>query len=138
MSRRRGGAEVDQADGSGGAGLLASCLRCAGFFIGCGVDALDAVGAFFHNTTGAHGNLRVVGQVRLGAGLLGVVSEVENAGVVRAGSGAVAGAPAAGVDHGVEPFAAVQGGVDGANGFAGGFFAVAAGAGHIVQLAGGG
>ncbi len=138
VGRRRGGAKVNEADGPGGACLLTGCLRSAGFFIGCGIDALDAVGTFFHNASGAYGYLRVVGQVRLGVGLFGVVAEVEDAGIVGACGGAVAGTPAAGVDHGVEPFAAVQGGVDGANGFAGGFLAVAACGGYIVQLACGG
>ena len=66
--------------------------------------------------------------------MLCVAAEVEVPGVVGAGSGAVASTPATGVDHGVEPFICVHGGVHGAGGLAGGLFTLTAG-GREVECA---
>ena len=53
------------------------------------------------------------------------------AGVVGAGGGAIAGTPATGVDHGVEPFICMHGGMHGTDSLAGGLLALPAGSGEV-------
>ena len=130
----RMGAQVNELNGSTGTGLLAGCLW-GGTTSAGGIDALNAVGALLHHTAGALADLRIRGC----GGLLCVTAEVEVAGIVGAGGSAVAGSPATGVDHGIEPFVCMHGGMDGANGLAGGLFALSAGGGEVecVMLRGG-
>ena len=54
------GSQVDELNGAVGAGLLAGGLW-GGTATAGGIETLNAVGAFFHHTTGALADLRVGG-----------------------------------------------------------------------------
>ena len=66
--------------------------------------------------------------------MLCVAAEVEVSGVVGAGCGAISSAPATGIDHGVEPFICMHGGMHGADGLARRLFTLTAG-GREVECA---
>ena len=69
-----------------------------------GVDALHAVGAFFHHAAAAHRDIGVLLQLRGSrVSKIGVLEEIEPAHFVRAIVGAIAGADAAVVNHVVQP-----------------------------------
>lgn len=122
----RMGAQVNELNGAAGAGLLAGGLR-GGTTSAGGIDTLNAVGALLHHAARALADLRV-----WGCGVVVCVTvEVEVSGIVGAGGRTVAGAPATGVDHGIEPFVCMHGGVHGADGLARGLFALSAGGGEV-------
>src|SRR5690606_8227144 len=96
----RAGLRAGRGDDAVGHALLARDLGVAPG----GVDALHAVGALLHDAAGAHGHVRVEGELaHLGhARLLVEVEEVEATHLVRAVVRAVPRADAAVVDHVVE------------------------------------
>src|SRR5580700_6155599 len=92
------------------------------FFFGSdlrGVDALHAVGTFFHHAAAAHGDVGIAHAEKAGRGVIGEQQEIEAADFVRAIVRAVARADAAVVNHFVQAFGAVHRGADGADHFAG-------------------
>src|ERR1700722_980735 len=123
---------VAEFDGASRAGSLAGGDNLAVFhltvlFLGqdfCGVDALHAVGAFFHHAAAAHGDVRIAHAVQAGRGVIREQKEIEAADLVRAVVRAVASADAAVVDHFVQAFRAVNRGADRADNFARRVFAV--------------
>ena len=127
---RRLVAQVYQTYGVTGACLLASGLR-GGAIASRGVESLHAVGTFFHDSAWAQADLRVGRGGCYPSGGGAVVAVIEMASTVGAGGCAVAGAPAAGVDHGIEPFIRMHGSMYRAYGLAGGLLALAAGYGQI-------
>ena len=134
--------DVAENYGFGRAGLLAGSLdfiRADGtvFFFGIdadGVDALNAIGALFHDPTPAHGDLGVIHRCEARLVVLGVLVEIKAADFVRAIVGAEACTDTAIVNLQVEPFVIVDGGRDRTDQFAGGVFAVHARHGLMVEL----
>src|SRR5579872_401757 len=112
--------DISEGDRLCGAGLHASrnnlaVSDAAVFLFGlnfCGVDALDAVGAFFHGAAAAHGDVGVAEAVETLRIPIRIQQEVEAADFVGAIVGTVAGADAAVVDHLVQAVAAVNRGSD--------------------------
>src|SRR5262249_24112211 len=92
-------------------------------------DALHAEGALLHDAARPDRHVGVLEQLeaRDAVLLLGEVQEVEAPHLVGAVVRAVAGADAAGINHVVEAFIAVSGGLDGADDLARGRLAVLAG-----------
>src|ERR1019366_3096627 len=91
------------------------------------VDALHAVGAFFHHAAAAHRNVRIALQFQAWRFEIAEQEEIEAPHLVGAVVGAVTRAHAAVVDHVVEAFGAVRGGLHGADQLAGRVLAVHAG-----------
>src|SRR5271170_8101228 len=88
------------------------------------VDALHAVGAFFHDSAAAHGDAGIAQAIQAGRGVIRIEQEIEPSHLVRAIVGAVARTHAAVVHHFVQAFGAVHRRADGADDFAGRVFAV--------------
>lgn len=108
------------------------------------MDTLDAVGAFFHDAAHTDGDIGIflhLEEFWHAGGAEGTfvevadfafipIEEVESADFVWAVICAISGTDAAIVGHDIEAFFVVDGGVDGADGFAWGHLAVLAEHGH--------
>src|SRR5579872_5472966 len=88
------------------------------------VDALHAVGAFFHHAAAAHADVGIAHAKQAGRLPIRVQQEIEAAHFIRTVVGAVARAHAAVVDHFVQAFRAVDRRGHRADHFAGGILAV--------------
>ena len=99
-----------------------------------GVDALHAVGAFFHDAAAAHRDVGISQRLQAWGFKIGILEKIKPAHFVRAIVGAIAGADAAVVNHVVQPLVAVAGGPHGANQFAGRVLAMHARDGLMVGL----
>ena len=98
-------------------------------------DPLDAVGALLHHPAAAHRDVRIASEL-VALGLeVGIEKEVEPADLVRAIVGAVPGADAAVVDHGVDAFRRVHGRPHGTDLLARGVFTMLAG--HRLEVGAG-
>src|ERR1019366_9200207 len=97
------------------------------------VDALYAVGAFFHHAAAAHRNVRIALQLQAGRFEIAEQVEIETPHLVGAVVGAIPRAHAAVVDHVVEAFGAVRGGLHGAYQLARRVLAMHAGDGLVVD-----
>src|SRR5579864_8507551 len=133
--------DVSERDRLGGAGLHArrdnlavgdAAIFLFGLDLG-GVDALNAVGAFFHHAAAAHGDVGIAQAVETLHIPIRVQQEVEAADFVGAVIGTVAGADAAVVDHLVQAVAAVNRGRDRTDQLAGRVLALHAGNRLVVQ-----
>src|SRR5215469_10871491 len=133
---------VAEHDGLGGARGLAGRLDFAfphgapflfGLDLGV-IDALYAVGALFHDAPAAHRHVRVVQQLETGRLVIGEQVEVEPPYFVRAVVRAVARAHAAVVDHVIQAFRTVVGGLHRADQLAGRVLALHAGHRLVVNL----
>ena len=134
--------EIAEDDGLGGTRLLArghnvAIANLPAFPFGIDlrfVDALHAVGALFHHAAAAHADVGVAAQLEAGSLPVLVQQEIEAPHFVRTVIGAVAGAHAAVVDHVVEAFARVVGGLYRADQLAGRILTVHARDRLIVDL----
>ncbi len=100
-------AEVAKDDGLGGTSLLAggpdfavanrAVLLLRGY--AGGADALDAVGAFFHDAAPADGDVRIAHRFQAGGVIIGVLEKIESPHLVGAVVRAITRADAAVVDH---------------------------------------
>src|SRR4029077_8423124 len=90
----------------------------------CCVDALHAVGAFFHYPSAPHGYVRVAKAIEAGGHPIGIKPEIESPHFIGAVIRAVACADTAVVNHLVETFVIVERCADGTDEFAGGLLAM--------------
>ena len=97
-------------------------------------DALNAIGALFHNAAPADGDIRVVHRPEARSVVIGVLIEIEAPHFVRAVVRAEAGANAAIIDLKVEAFVVVHGGFDGTDEFTGSVLTMHARDGHMIEF----
>src|SRR4029453_16341309 len=98
------------------------------------IDALNTVGAFFHNAAASHRNVRVSQRLETRGFKIRVLEKVEPAHFVRAIVGTIAGADAAIVNHGGETLMAMMGRAHRADQLAGRVLAMHARDGLMVGL----
>ena len=112
-------ASVGQAGLAGGLDFAVAHLAVLLFRVDLGgVDALHAVGALLHHAAAAHRHVRIAQQLQARRFVIGEQEEIEPPHLVGAVVGAVARAHAAVVDHVVQAFGAVHGGLHRADQFA--------------------
>src|SRR5208282_4039595 len=98
------------------------------------IDPLDAIGALFHDSAAAHGDIRIAHAIEARRLEVGVEIEIETADLVGTVVRAIPRADATVVRHVVQAFGAVRGGSDRADVLARRVFALHAGQRLVVHL----